>query len=178
METRTPTNVAYQLTVFFKGLTATEIDEAVEEAKRGVDAIKAIDRSDTYGQGISILTGIFKDLLPEEIDGFVSQAKAALGIKKYFRTDLDVPMLPDGDISFKTISSEEAAAFIRKGCESVADPKYPRRLKTVLRALEVSAGAKIEVDSVKLNPGDVCLVAQIGVTPTVFRLVEAKIPTV
>jgi len=107
---------------------------------------------------------------------------------RFFNTTLGLSMLPDGDMSVTTITNEKAAEFLREGCQNVANPNHSNSLQAITQAIGVDV-RNAQGGRVKLNQGDICLVAEISGIPREtreftdeeikaakfnFRLVEVK----
>ncbi len=106
----------------------------------------------------------------------------------YFNTTLGLSMLPDGDVSVKTLSEAKTKEFLSREVENIANPNHANTLDAVSRRLGIDVrGAK--GGRVTLASTDFCLVAEIGNVPREtreftdeeidkaifkFRLVEVK----
>ena len=61
METKPPENVVYKLTIALKGIGATDINEAVKDAKGDISEDELTELGE-YGQRVLGLKRLFKDL--------------------------------------------------------------------------------------------------------------------
>jgi hypothetical protein len=96
--------------------------------------------------------------------------------KQYFNTTLGLSMLPDGDCTIKTLSLEEAKAYLQKdGLTNAANPSHANTLDAVSKKLAVDVRAA-KGGRVALVSGDSCLVAEISNVPRETReFTEAEI---
>ncbi len=89
-------------------------------------------------------------------------------MNKYFNTTLGLSMLPDGNVSVETLTTDEATGWLREGFENVANPSHANTLNAVSRHLGVDV-RQAKGGRIKLIAGDECLVAEISGVPRETR---------
>lgn len=87
---------------------------------------------------------------------------------RYFNTTLGLSMLPDGDFSVRTLTSEEAASWLCQEFNNVANPSHGNTLDAVSRHLGIDV-RDAKGGRVALESGDECLVVQISGVPRETR---------
>src|SRR3989344_3299513 len=94
----------------------------------------------------------------------------------YFNTTLGISMIPDGEMTVRTVSPEQAAEDLRGDeVENVANPGHANTLDAVSRRLGVDVRAA-KGGRVRLEAGDSCLVAEISGVPRGTREFTAAAP--
>lgn len=91
-----------------------------------------------------------------------------MSVNRYFNTALGLSMLPDGEFSVQTITPEAAAAWLLEGHQNVANPNHSNSLQAITQKIDVDM-RDAKGGRITLEPGDQCLVAQIGGIPRETR---------
>lgn len=88
--------------------------------------------------------------------------------ERFFNTTLGISMLPDGVVTFDTLSDDEARDWLAKEFENVANPNHANSLDAISRKLGVDV-RNAKGGRVRLDEGDSCLVAEITGIPRETR---------